>query len=236
MQTPLISCICVTRDDLAVPVICFWGQTYKNLELVVVHEKESWPELDAMIAEDSRIKSVYVPLEPKQTLGDLYNIGVDRSSGEYFIVWDSDDWSSPYRVRYQYDYAREKKKDASALFRWTVYDHLTNQAFTSNKRIWEGSLLMAKKVFPRYRPGVHCDTPMIQAYGEQMIARMDRPELMIYGVHDKNATGRAHSERIMKLGQYLGPEESAGCRGIFEKIDREFKRLISGASTAPSTS
>lgn len=198
MSNPLISCICVTRDELALPVECFESQTYPNLELVIVHENEQWKEDEGQIG---RIRYVYSPLEPKKTLGELMNLGVDAAEGEFCIIWDSDDWYHPERVERQYKEAQRYRNKSIVLSRWNVFDHVEGKAYLSQERLWEGSLLAPKSLlqkhpYPAGAKGV--DTRVIEAFTrhEGGIGTLDQPDLYVYSLHSNNTCGAQHGEYI----------------------------------------
>lgn len=238
MHSPLISCVCVTKEELALPVHCFWQQSYDNLELVVVHEKEQWPELDAVIKEDPRIRSVYVPLAPKRTLGALYNIGVYAGSGQYFAVWDSDDWSAPTRIRAQYEHMIGERKQACVLERWTIFDRVTKRAKISKVRMWEGSLLMAVNIFPRYPEDVpfSFDTEMVKKLSSKRFAKLDAPEQLIYVLHSANVNGRAHAEHLFEnSGNDCKPYEIEAFEERFRDAEADFEDFLNTTAALPTS-
>lgn len=127
-KCPLISCVCVThnRPNMLERVIkCFEYQTYNNKQLVIVYE-----ELDKLTKAyidshtfSNNIKIIMISLSiPKLTLGELRNISIQKSDGEYICQWDDDDWYSCERLEIQLKYLLKMKKSASILLRWIIYD------------------------------------------------------------------------------------------------------------------
>jgi len=106
---PKISCLMVTsrRPKLVLRAIaCYLAQTYPCKELVIVEHGD--PDDDGLkqrLAALGRadIVHVRVPLNATVKLGDLRNISLAASSGEYVVQWDDDDWHSAQRLQLQYD-------------------------------------------------------------------------------------------------------------------------------------
>ena len=220
MDSPLISCICVAKNGLQLPVSCFKEQTYPNLELVIVHEDGSWvsssdlhpgddPSQYELVLDDDSIQLVYVPTEPqKKSLGVLHNIGVDAARGEYCIIWDDDDWYHPERVEKQFRAAQKFLNHCVVLHRWQMYDFLTNKSYVSSKRQWEGSLLAPTKLLRRYRypdMGPGHDTKLLIALseGEGGVGTVDLPHLYVHAFHENNTMGREHGEALMQWAEEI---------------------------------
>lgn len=98
---PLVTAVMVTsnkglRAELArQSAICFLEQNYLNKELLVVMDHNS-PDL--MIFDPSiRV----VRGHEGATLGELRNVGIEESAGEYIIQWDDDDWHREDAIVYQ---------------------------------------------------------------------------------------------------------------------------------------
>lgn len=209
MANPLISCICVTRSELALPFHCFSNQTYDNLELVFVHNREEWDdtfELDG-------VRYIYSPLEDKLTLGELYNLGVESAQGEYCIIWDSDDWYHPERVERQYEEAQRYRNKSIVLSHWHILDRVEGKAYLSSERTWEGSLLAPKKLLQKHpypKGSVGVDSRVIEAFNkcEGGIGAINQPDLYVYSLHADNTCGSEHGKYIKQQSTEL-PEEYA---------------------------
>lgn len=231
MATPLISCICVTRGELALPYYCFKTQSYPNLELVVVHEREEWAEnpedLAAIVLSDTRVKSVYV--SKHEPLGELYNIGVRVAAGEYFIVWDSDDWSAPRRVEKQMRALTRERRMGCALTRQHVYDYREQKVYlTRSQQHWPGTILGHMDVVLQHHPYPQVDfgfDSQLCAFmrASNWLAGLDSPELLAYGVHDSNSTGSKHTQMIIDGSQLQTPEV---CRAFTQRFQSAEKELF----------
>src|SRR5258705_7030930 len=96
MRGPLVSCLCITKNDLGQlrrSVRCFSAQSYANKELVIVHEGLR-PEVTDWLGrlKNANFRIVPVSTRPKKSLGELRNISIAHATGEYFCQWDDDDW------------------------------------------------------------------------------------------------------------------------------------------------
>lgn len=68
------------------------GQTYKNLEIILVHdiaEDRSGDICDSYAAQDKRIKVIH---KEKEDVSSARNMGLDICTGDYVIFVDADDW------------------------------------------------------------------------------------------------------------------------------------------------
>lgn len=207
MNYPLISLICPTKGEFKLPFECAIHQTYPNLELVFVREFEELPEESWIIDAWGAVKNVYVKPEPKLSLGELYNRGVEAASGELCAVWDSDDWHGPERIRQQYhDYLTHQKP--ILLSQWGIWDKVAEKAYLSYVRPWEGSLLCPRELLLKHRYGDcyrGCDTKLVNKLVKDTgIAYGGNWKDMIYVAHAENTCGRQHMETLMRRSMRLG--------------------------------
>src|SRR6185503_6214400 len=147
---PLISCLCVTRKrikSLKRAVDCFVHQTYPNKELLILFEDDD-PETKefSLTLNNQHIRCIEVAANPKLTLGELRNISIKESKGEYFCQWDDDDWYHCERLSFQMNILEISKKKASALAYWLMYDTVKKEAYFSFPTAWAGSLLCKKEI------------------------------------------------------------------------------------------
>lgn len=95
MNNPLISVIVpVYNVEKYLPrcVDSIWGQTYTNLEIILVDDgsPDSCGRIcDEYAAKDNRIKVIH---KKNGGLSDARNAGIDIAQGEYITFVDSDDW------------------------------------------------------------------------------------------------------------------------------------------------
>lgn len=109
------------RPLVKVAIECFQEQTYVDSELLIVNH--SGERFDVA---HGRIRELVV--RRPDTLGDLRNIGLDNSQGEYVISWDDDDWHHPRRIEAQLE-ACDDDHDAVVLRTYLVLDLTTAQFF-----------------------------------------------------------------------------------------------------------
>lgn len=72
----------------------FLRQIYPNLQLVIVNATRQ-------PVTNSLHPAVVEITAPQATIGTLRNIGVDKASGDWILMWDDDDWSHPWRIVFQ---------------------------------------------------------------------------------------------------------------------------------------
>lgn len=225
---PVISCICVTRAKPAMlerAIGCFSAQVYPAKELIIVYEEDD----DATIAylqschfiSQERIRTVCAEINPKKPLGELRNLGINAASGEYICQWDDDDWYHANRLYEQLRVVQESGNDGSILANWLVFDAVTNKAFISNRRLWEGSILCRKStLLLKPYEGVHIgeDTPTIDYLAElnllQPIEHL--PCLYIYIYHGGNTWHHAHWSYIFECSTPLREKDSAMIAAILD--------------------
>lgn len=125
MSFPLISVIVPiykVEEYLLECVKSIVGQTYKNLEIILVDDgsPDRCPEMcDRMASEDSRIKVVH---KSNGGLSDARNAGIDIATGEYILFIDSDDyWINDHCVQTLVDYANTHEGIEIIVFGRTIF-------------------------------------------------------------------------------------------------------------------
>jgi len=103
---PKVSCCLVTYDRYDLfkkSVDCYCNQTYPNKELVIVTEgPKSFKDKVSVLLEikgRSDIKPVFI--DGERTLGEVRNISIKKSTGDYYCQWDDDDFNHPKRLSTQ---------------------------------------------------------------------------------------------------------------------------------------
>lgn len=191
---PLISCLCITKNEeklVNLSIDCFRKQIYPNKELIIVYEdNNSYIENIIKNNQDKNIKYFKIDSNPKKTLGELRNISIESSNGEYIAQWDDDDWHNPIRLWEQYYTLKKYNKNGSILRKWLVYDERNNLLYERERTDligWEGSLLFKKSeikdLYQNLTRGE--DTGFVQKI-ENQIQPIFNPELYIYRVHYNN--------------------------------------------------
>lgn len=216
---PRISCLCVTERRL--PYLrrafrCFRKQTHRERELIVVYREDDM-ETAAFVQShaktDRSVIAVSAPASREFTLGHLRNLGVARASGDYVAVWDDDDWHAPHRLSEQLLALRSANLPASALGRIAIYDDLTQVAYHSRWRAWEGTLLCSVEQLgcsPYAHRDRREDTPVLRALElGRSVVLLDRPDLYVYVFHASNTSPEAHKRSLICEDLRMEPHWSA---------------------------
>jgi glycosyltransferase involved in cell wall biosynthesis len=84
------------------------NQTYKNIEIIVVDDKSTDNTLK--ILKEYRDKITVISVEKQNGLGNVINIGIRASKGQYIARMDADDVMYPSRIEKQVEYMQEHPK------------------------------------------------------------------------------------------------------------------------------
>lgn len=111
MKEPLVSAIMITgktpgHEKLArIAVHSFLQQTYQHRELIVVNDGPYELKIGHPQVKEIRVKSEDpdVPL----ALWELRNAGLAKTTGQWIMQWDDDDYHHPHRILYQMAHRRE---------------------------------------------------------------------------------------------------------------------------------
>jgi glycosyltransferase involved in cell wall biosynthesis len=231
MDTPLVSCICITHDRihfLEKSIHYFSNQTYSNKELIVAFA------LDDMTTENY-LASINHPLirplrfanDANLTLGEKRNLAIEFSNGFYFCVWDDDDWYGETRIKFQVDTLRGTAFKSSALSSILLFDDLKKQGYVSATRwAWEGTLLCEKGILTRELKyaGLNRaeDSPLLFNLKQcDLLLSSFCPGLYIYVYHGNNTSSRDHWEtQLLRWANKLSVEQNSAITDILaDKMD-----------------
>ena len=192
-------------------VSCFQAQTHPRRELLIVWESDDRLTSEYLATlDDPRIRTLQVPALPKQSLGALRNLAVAEARGGIVAQWDDDDWYAPERLGEQLRALEHSGRPACVLIRWIIYDAITQQAYMSARRTWEGSLVARKGVMPDYAdlPRGEDTAAIAHLWSGEKLVGLDRPGLYIYTFHGANTWTRMHfRKRILKHAEALPRDE-----------------------------
>lgn len=222
---PLISCLCVTRNEPAMlnrAITCFINQTYNAKQLIIVYEASNLltEQFLSGFSLNENIVPVKVDTLPvKLSLGELRNISIEKAEGEYVCQWDDDDWYHPDRLSVQMKHLLSAEKQGCILSRWLIFDFLNKTAYLSHSRLWEGSVLCKKELLKKYtyaKVSKGEDTGVIRSlYAmEQLVIMNSYPELYIYTYHGKNTWERSHFDQICQCSTKLPDSVSSSIWSI----------------------
>ena len=228
LVSPLISCLCVTfnRVELLKRAIhCFNAQTYVSKELVIICESNDVDTIKFLEQLDGHnISYEIIDIHPKKTLGELRNIALGYAKGSYFCQWDDDDFYHPNRLSRQLYFCQQFQKAASILPRWVIYSDQTKQAYLSNIRLWEGSILCKSDFVESDDPYLPISRGEESALMNELIVKddvaiIDSPELYIYSHSGNNTWSDGHFENIFNASTVLDPTKRCLIENLLQSYD-----------------
>ena len=215
---PFISCVCVTRGKpklLQRAISCFEAQTYLNKELIIVYEEDDLPTRQFVEANrfNPAVKIIEISINPKRKLGNLRNIAIREASGTYICQWDDDDWYHIQRLEHQYQLLHKSGYQASVMTQWLIFDNTRGDAYISNKRRWEGSILCRKDVLQlkQYEETAKGEDTVVIEYlhSKNYIYEIkNHVALYIYIYHGGNTWDLTHWENIFRHSDKLSAEQA----------------------------
>jgi glycosyltransferase involved in cell wall biosynthesis len=199
---PLVSCLCITYNRLPYlqrAVECFRLQTYSNRELCVLYQAGDTPTREYLESlEDPRIRISRLDFQRPIPFGALRNHSLRTARGEYFAIWDDDDWSAPERLALQMDALRATGKAACLLARVHLYDEKGRNLYVSAARRWEASIVARIDEVPGY-PEVQRteDSRLVDGlWLKRKLLLLDRPDLYYYVLHGNQNSGAFFADKI----------------------------------------
>jgi len=208
---PLVSCLMLTYNRLKSfkkAVQCFLDQTYENRELVIINSGDDRYTKHIMryLSSIKGFDPSYIRLYnvEKRSIGELRNMGLDKSEGEYVIVFDDDDYHHPERIDKQIELCLKSNIDGTILRNFkAVYK---NFIFPDKVYICtmlpglEGTLLFRKGEvrYPDMNQGE--DTGFLERLKEASysIAIIDEPyDMYHYNFYGKNTVSKAHFQEMV---------------------------------------
>jgi len=228
---PKISCLCVTNNRvefLQRSITCFKSQKYANKELVIVYSLSDLATdefLERLYSCDEEINLIKLPFDGQRTLGDLRNISIANSTGEYICIWDDDDWYHPDRLQIQMKEMLDNSRRASILFYLLMFDIPNKTAYLTCRRAWENSILCEKKVLSEFNvsyPSLNRGEDSV--FADQLkIANVFypiiKPQLYIYCYSGKNTCDQNHFDLLFEKGQKLSEDHS---RIVADIVDEKY--------------
>jgi glycosyltransferase involved in cell wall biosynthesis len=217
-EKPLVSCLCVTWNRTALlerSIGLFNHQTYPNKELVVVCRSEDYDTLNLLRkANQTNIKVFSIENASQRTLGELRNISIENSKGDYVCQWDDDDWYHPTRIDIQHTAIRESGKRGSVLSYILMFDMNRKQAYLSTRRAWENSVMCERRLlteesikFPALNKGE--DTPFVsELINLNVLVPVVKPELYIYNNTGINTCDSSHFASLYGISEKLSDYHS----------------------------
>lgn len=197
---PLISCLCISNNrakHLKKAIGYFQAQSWPNRELIIVSSAHD-PEYEEIINSfsDNSIKYFWEHTSGL-TLGELRNVALEKSNGEYFCVWDDDDWYHYQRLEIQMKELVKSKKKGVVLPYVILLDAVNKEAHLSVPVLPPASLLCKKSVitptllYPSKDKAE--DTVFLYTlFRENILYPLTNPILYIYVYHGGNTWSLEH--------------------------------------------
>lgn len=196
-----VSCLMVTRAQLAVcrySIECFRNQTYSDLELIIVTDRKDH-QFESYLTEisDPRIKYILINSSGIR-LGNLRNIAIGCSTGQYVTQWDDDDLSDPIRVQVCMGALKASRSDAVFLESWTMISPSRKAIALSGRRLWEGSFIAKREILPVYHNISKAeDTRFVAMLAlKSKISVLSYPNLYLYFETGKNTWDKRHFDGL----------------------------------------
>jgi len=218
----MVSCLMPTADRRGfVPraIRLFLAQDYDEKELVIIDDGAD--SVADLVPDDPRIR--YFRSETRQPVGAKRNFACRAARGEVLVHWDDDDWSAPWRLRYQVEQLREAAADICGLSRVWFYA-------SEEKRAWEyvypprqkpwvygASLCYTREFwqrhpFPEIRQGE--DTRFVWADARARVHALPDSRFLVALIHGKNTSRKRTSDsryqprEVGEIEQLVGGEVS----------------------------
>ena len=203
-DSPLVSAIMDTRRDLKKvfnSIQLFIRQKWERKELIIVAETNIVPIEEMLCAKKIKYKVVAAPNKGSEgplLLGDLRNIGIAASSGDFICTWDDDDLYHPARISVMMSVIRRTGADAAILSQLLLYWYAKDKLALSKKSIWENSIVLKRSaaiVYPSLAKS--SDNLMVQQLLlSRNVALVEAPYLYIYCVTGQNTWGADHFQYL----------------------------------------
>lgn len=154
---PLVSVVMPSWNReayLAEAINSILGQTYKNIELIIVDDgstDDSKFLYDYFMKKDSRVKVIY---QENKGISGARNTGIKAAKGKYIAVADSDDVSNPNRIEksvkaikgYDFVYGGYGLGDANCeVAQWYMPNKKMTLEHVKKNQAWPHLTLMAKR-------------------------------------------------------------------------------------------
>lgn len=136
------------------------GQTYKNLEIILVDDgsPDNCPVMcDEWAQKDSRIKVIH---KQNGGLSSARNVGLDACTGDYIGFVDSDDWIEPDMYEYLLNIGTKNNADVSRcefVIEAKNSDSTVDSQNDSELKVVSGDELIIELVNGDYNEGIMCN-------------------------------------------------------------------------------
>jgi glycosyltransferase involved in cell wall biosynthesis len=217
----------------------FLAQDYAEKELVIVDDGAD--SVADLVPDDPRIR--YFRNERRQPVGAKRNFACRAARGEVLVHWDDDDWSAPWRLRYQIEQLQAAGADICGLNRIWFYARQEKRAweyvYPARQKPWVyGASLCYTREFWQKHPfseiRVGEDTRFVWADAKARVHALADSRFLVALIHEKNtsrkrtADSRYQPRDVAEIERLLG-QEAAGFFPPNVPIVRKPRALISAA-------
>lgn len=147
MQTPLVSCICITQNRRFYlrRAIEYWKRAallYPRTELVILdgslERNPNFVDVTCQIVNGSAIYYHHFPNEVHSRTGWFHNQACLLASGDIIIQWDDDDWQAQHRIASQAAaIVQSPEPENTFTFTSRFYWYALQQRKASLSRTWD---------------------------------------------------------------------------------------------------
>ena len=192
----MVSCVMPTANRRRwVPraIALFLAQDYAPCELLIVDDGED-PVAD-LVPAHPRVR--YVALAQRMVLGAKRNLACGQARGDVILHWDDDDWSAPWRVRYQVEQLLGSGADICGLDRVLFYDPGAREGWEyvhpRGAAPWVyGATLAYTRAFWRRNPfppiAIGEDSRFVWSNVPKRIVALEDPTFFVATVHASNTS------------------------------------------------
>lgn len=129
------------------------GQTYQNLEVIVVNDGSNDKGLTRKIALSYGDRIKYYEKE-NGGVGSALNFGIDKMTGEYFSWLSHDDKYLKHKIQTQVEYLRKEPDPNNVVF-YGNYDLINEQSKVFATCTWDHEMLVRKPLYGLLRGLIH---------------------------------------------------------------------------------
>lgn len=204
MYRPLVSCLMLTKNRFKLfksAVSNFINQTYEYKELIIINNGNWFYQLQV----DNYLKTINANIKhikiKHKTIGEMRNIGISNSNGDYIMIMDDDDYHHPDRIEYQINICLNSNVDATLLKNF-VANYRSDRYLCSITHGLEGTILFKNPMDSIKYSGINQgeDTFFRRSLvdNKYVIIVLDNPhDLYEYKFHGKNTVSAKHFNNII---------------------------------------
>jgi len=174
----------------------FRSQTWTHKELIIVSDNVTGELEQLARSNPQEVKLFEIP--PGNELGDLRNLSVAKSRGDFVCQWDDDDLYDPNRIAISMRILSQASVDAVFLNSWLMWWEARKLLAISPVSVWDGSLFARRSIIPIYPSLTKGEDNYITNWicRNHSVALIEYPQLYLYRITGENTWGTQHFERL----------------------------------------